>query len=86
MVVSKLSQISCYLSRNSVGRSVKCKIFVICVNSDDVRSGQKDMSPSPKSMDNREEFSVVNVVISLCLIEGVGYTSDGSESTSVVLL
>jgi hypothetical protein len=44
------------------------------------------MSPSPKSMDNREELSVVNVVISLCLIEGAGYTSDGSESTSVVLL
>jgi hypothetical protein len=44
------------------------------------------MSPSPKSMDNREELSVVNVVIPLGLIEGVGYTSDRLESTSAVLL
>ena len=69
-----------------MGRSVECKVLVISVDSDNVWSGQKDVSSSPKSMDNREKFSVVNVVVSFCLIEGTGYTSDGSKSPSIVLL
>ena len=44
------------------------------------------MSPGSKPMDNCEEFSVVDVIISLCLIEGTRYTPDGSKSSSFVLL
>jgi hypothetical protein len=86
MVVSKLPQISRYSSCNPVGRSVKCKILVIGVDGDNVRSGQKDMSPSSKSMDNHEEFPVVDIVISFCLIKGTGHASDRSKSASIVLL
>jgi hypothetical protein len=69
-----------------MGRSVKCKVFVIGVDGDNMRSGQKDMPPGSKPVDNCEKFSVVNVVISFCLIEGAGYTSDGLKSTSIILL
>jgi hypothetical protein len=37
-------------------------------------------------MDDCEEFSVVDIIISLCLVEGTRYTSDGSKSSSFVLL
>ena len=37
-------------------------------------------------MDDREELLVMNIIILFCLIEGVGYTSNGSESSPVVLL
>ena len=86
MVISKLSQIPRYSSCNPMGRSVKCEILVISVDGDNVRSGQKDMSPSSKSMDDREEFPVVDIVISFCLIKGTGHTSDGSKSALIVFL
>ena len=44
------------------------------------------MSPGSKPMDNREEFLVVDIIISLCLIERAGYAPDGSKSSSFVLL
>jgi hypothetical protein len=59
---------------------------MVSVDSDNMGGGQKDMSPCVKSMDNREEFSIVDIVISLRLVEGAGYTSNGSESSPVILL
>ena len=44
------------------------------------------MSPGSKPMDNCKEFSVMDIIISFCLIERAGYTSDGLKSSSIVLL
>ena len=42
--------------------SVESKIFMVSVDSDDVRGGQEDVPPSVEPMDNRKELSVVNVI------------------------
>ena len=44
------------------------------------------MSPGSKPMDDCEEFSVVDIIILLCLIKRVRYTPDGLKSSSIVLL
>ena len=86
MVVSKLSQIPRYPSCDLMGRSVECEVFVVSVDGDDVRSRQKDMPPGVKSVNDCKKFSVVDIVISFCLVEGTRYTSDGSKSSSIILL
>ena len=66
--------------------SIECKILVVSVNSDNVGGGEEDVSPGAKFMDDCKEFPVVDVVISFCLIEGMRYASNGSESSPIILL
>ena len=66
--------------------SIECKILVVSVNSDNVGGGEEDVSPGAKSVDDCEEFPVVDVVISFCLVKGAGYTSNRLESPPVILL
>jgi hypothetical protein len=69
-----------------MGRSIKRKILVVSIDSDDMGGRQEDVPPSTESVDDCEEFSVVDIVILLCLIEGARYTPNGSESPSVIFL
>ena len=69
-----------------MGRSIECEIFMVSVDSDDMGGGQKDMSPGVKSVNNCKEFSVMDIVISFCLVEGMGYTSNGLELPPVIFL
>ena len=86
MIISEFSKVLRHLSHNSVCGSIECEIFMVSVDSDNMRGRQKNMPPGSKPVDNCEEFSVVNVIISFCLVEGMGYASNGSESSLVILL
>ena len=66
--------------------SVESKIFMVSVDSNDVRGGQEDVPPSVELMDNRKKLSVVNVIVPFRLVKGMGYTSNGLKSSSVVFL
>ena len=69
-----------------MGRPIECKVFVVSVDGNNVRGGQKDVSPGVESMNNREEFLVMDVVVSFHLVEGMRYTPYGSKLASVILL
>ena len=86
MIISEFSKVLRHLSHNSVCGSIECEIFMVSVDGDNIRGRQKNMPPGSKPVDNCEEFSVVNVIISFCLVEGAGYTSDGSKPPSVIFL
>ena len=69
-----------------MGRSVEHEVLVVSINGDNMRSRQEDVPPGAKSMNDCEKFSVVDVVVSFHLVEGMRYASDGSESPSIILL
>ena len=69
-----------------MGRPVECKVFMVSVNGDNVRGRQEDMSPGMKFMNDCKQFSVMDVIVSFHLVEGTRYTSDGSESSSIIFL
>ena len=59
---------------------------MVGVDSDNMRGRQKNMPPGMEPVDNREKLLVVDVIISFCLVKGMGYASNGSESSLVILL
>ena len=69
-----------------MGGSIEHKIFMVSIDSDDVRGRQENMPPSTKSMDDREKFPIVDVVVPFCLVERMGYASNGSKLSPVILL
>ena len=69
-----------------MGRSIEREVLVVSIDSDNMGGGQKNMPPGMKPMDDHEEFSVINVVILLRLIEGTGYAPNRSESSLGIFL
>ena len=69
-----------------MGGSIERKIFMVSIDSDDVRGRQENMPPSTKSMDDCEKFPIVDVVVLFHLVERMGYASNGSKSSPVILL
>ena len=69
-----------------MGGSIECEIFMVSVDSDNMRGRQKNMPLGAEPVDNREKLPVVDVIILFHLVEGTGYASNGSESSLVILL
>ena len=86
VVLGHARNVACHSGANGLGVSVEHEIIVIGPDHDLVFRSQQQVPPVRKRADDRQEFSIVYIIIAFCRIQGLGVVSYCLEFTPVVLL
>jgi hypothetical protein len=86
IVISEAGDVMCDVSVDTLGIAVILQIFMVCEDCDWVCGVCKEVSPGFQAVDYSEEFSVVDVIVSLSVRKSLGVEADCAQFTPDVCL